>query len=162
HLARVVRRLGPRPRVLEVGCALGFTLDALRRFAPCDVTGVDVSAFAARFAERAFGLTVRTGTLEEARFPEVSFHLVLQKDLLELVRRRRAPWAETFRFLAPGGLLWLVPPTGEANVRPPARRARQEQAARSGMLAMIDQGHLSYFGRAHLERLFRESGFEVL
>src|SRR5262249_49867554 len=78
-LARVVRRLGPRPRVLEVGCALGFTLFALRRFAPCEVTGVDVSAFAARFAERAFGLSVRVGTLEEARFPDASFDLVLQK-----------------------------------------------------------------------------------
>jgi len=161
-LARVVRKLGPRPRVLEVGCALGFTLDALRRFASCEVTGVDVSAFAARFAERAFGLNVRAGTLEEARFPEGSFDLILQKDLLEHVLSPRAHLRETFRVLAPGGLVWLVTPNGETNVRPLVRRAREEQAARSGMLAMIDQGHLSYFSRANLERLFRETGFEIL
>src|SRR5262249_39528802 len=51
-LGPVVRRLGPKPRVLEVGSALGYLLDALRRFASCEVTGVDVSPFAARFAER--------------------------------------------------------------------------------------------------------------
>jgi len=161
-LASVVRRLGARPRVLEVGCALGFTLDALHRFVPCEVTGVDVSAFAARFAERAFGLNVRSGTLEEARFPDASFDLIVQKDLLEHVLRPREHLAETFRVLAPGGLVWLVTPNGETNVRPLARRAREEQAAQSGKLAMIDQGHLSFFGRAHLERLFRETGFEIL
>ena len=162
YLATVVRGLGPRPRVLEVGCALGFTLDALRRFAPCEVTGVDVSPFAARFAERAFGLPVRQGTLEETRFPDASFDLVLQKDLLEHVLRPRQHLAETYRVLAPGGLVWLVTPNGETNVRPLVRRAQEEAAAKSGNLAMIDQGHLSFFARAHLERLFRETGFEIV
>jgi SAM-dependent methyltransferase len=161
-LSPVVRRLGPRPRVLEVGCALGFLIEALRRFAPCEVTGVDVSAFAARFAARAFGLPVRVGTLEEARFPDQSFDLVLQKDLLEHVRKPREHLVETYRVLAPGGLVWLVTPNGETNVRPLARRAGEEEAARSGKLAMIDQGHLSFFAREHLERLFRDTGFEVL
>ena len=161
-LAPTVRRIGPKPRVLEVGCALGFTLEALRRFAPCEVTGVDVSGFAARFAERAFGLPVRQGTLEEARFPDRSFDLVLQKDLLEHVLRPREHLAETFRVLAPGGLVWLVTPNGETNVRPLARRAREEEAAGSGKLAMIDQGHLSFFAREHLERLSQETGFEIV
>jgi SAM-dependent methyltransferase len=161
-LARTARSLGPRPRVLEVGCALGFTLEALRRFAPCDVTGIDVAAFAARFAERVFGLRVRVGTLEEARFPDASFDLILQKDLLEHVLRPREHLAETYRVLAPGGLVWLVTPNGETNVRPLARRAREEEVAGSGKLAMIDQGHLSFFARAHLERLFGETGFEIV
>jgi SAM-dependent methyltransferase len=160
-LAPVVRKLGTRPRVLEVGCALGFTLEALRRFVPCEVTGVDVSPFAVRFAERAFGLLVRVGTLEEARFPDASFDLILQKDLLEHVLRPRDHLAETYRVLAPGGLLWLVTPNGETNVRPLARRAREEAAASTGKLAMIDQGHLSFFAREHLQRLFRETGFEI-
>ena len=161
-LAPVVRRLGPRPRVLEVGCALGFTLEALTRFASCEVTGVDVSAFAARFAEHAFGASVRVGTLEEARFPDASFDLILQKDLLEHVLRPREHLRETSRVLAPGGLVWLVTPNGETNVRPLARRAREEEAQASGKLAMIDQGHLSFFGREHLRRLFLETGFEIV
>ena len=161
-LGPVVRRLGSKPRVLEVGSALGYLLDALRRFASCEVTGVDVSPFAARFAERTFGLPVRTGTLEEARFPDASFDLILQKDLLEHVLRPREHLAETYRVLAPGGLVWLVTPNGETNVRPLARRAREEAGTRSGMLPMTDQGHLSFFARPHLERLFRESGFEIV
>jgi hypothetical protein len=78
------------------------------------------------------------------------------------VLRPREHLTETFRVLAPGGLVWLVTPNGETNVRPLARRAREEETAASGMLAMIDQGHLSFFGREHLERLFQETGFEIL
>jgi 2-polyprenyl-3-methyl-5-hydroxy-6-metoxy-1,4-benzoquinol methylase len=161
-LADTVRRLGPSARVLEVGSALGFLLEALRRFAGCEVQGVDVSAFAARFADSEFGVPVRVGTLEEARFPDARFDLILQKDLLEHVLRPREHLVETFRVLAPGGLVWLVTPNGETNVRPLVRRAREERAAGSGLLPMMDQGHLSFFTRGNLESLFRETGFEIV
>lgn len=161
-LAGVVRRLGASTRVLEVGAALGFLLEALRRFARCEVQGVDVSAFAARFAEREFGVPVRAGTLEEARFPDARFDLIVQKDLLEHVLRPRDHLAETFRVLAPGGLLWLVTPNGETNVRPLARRAREERKTGSGLLPMMDQGHLSFFTRGNLETLFGDTGFEIV
>ena len=161
-LARTVRQLGPSARVLEVGCALGFQLEAVRRFARCEVQGVDVSSFAARFADREFGVPVRAGTLEEAKFPAGRFDLIVQKDLLEHVLRPRDHLAESFRVLAPGGLLWLVTPNGETNVRPLVRRAREERRAGSGLLPMMDQGHLSFFTRDNLERLVREAGFDVV
>ena len=161
-LTGVVHRLGASTRVLEVGSALGFLLEALRRFARCEVQGVDVSAFAARFADREFGVPVRAGTLEEAKFPDARFDLIVQKDLLEHVLRPREHLAETFRVLAPGGLLWLVTPNGETNVRPLARRAREEREAGSGLLPMMDQGHLSFFTRGNLETLFRDTGFEIM
>jgi len=49
-LARDMKRLGAGGPVLEVGCALGFLIDPLRRFAEAEVYGVDVSSFAAYFA----------------------------------------------------------------------------------------------------------------
>ena len=68
-------------RVLEVGCALGFLLSALRD-AGCQVDGVDASAFAAYYARSRFDLEVVCGTIEDAGFTAASFDLVIQKDLL--------------------------------------------------------------------------------
>lgn len=161
-IARELRGVLDGGRVLEVGCALGFFLDALRRFSKARVEGIDVSAFAAEFARRKFGLEVRATTLEAARFEEASFDLVVQTDLLEHVLRPREHLEETRRVLRPGGLTWLITPNGETNVRPLAKRAAEEAAAGSGMMPMIDQGHLSFFTRGNLERLFHDTGFEVV
>jgi SAM-dependent methyltransferase len=161
----LARRLGGSldgGSALEVGCALGFFLDALRRYTALRVRGIDVAPFAAYFARRRYGLEVAALTLEEAGFPDASFDLVIQKDILEHVLRPREHLQETFRILRPGGLVWLVTPIGEANLRPLVRRAGEEHDARTGMLPMIEQGHLSFFTRENLLRLFRECGFEVV
>lgn len=161
-LARAVGRPLQGARVLEVGCALGFLLDAVRRQTGAEVHGLDVSELAVEFTARTYGLPVRAATLEEAGWPDRHFDVVIQKDLLEHVLRPRDHLRETWRVLKPGGILWLVTPNGETNVRPLVRRAREEEAARSGMRPVLDQGHLSFFSRRHLQRLFDECGFDVL
>jgi 2-polyprenyl-3-methyl-5-hydroxy-6-metoxy-1,4-benzoquinol methylase len=161
-LARRMRKLGATGPVLEVGCALGFLLDALRRFAPVEVRGVDVSRFAASFAQEHFGLAVDCGTLEEAGYDDASFGVVVAKDLLEHVLRPRELLAEAARILRTGGLLWIVTPNGEANLRP--LRALAREALRDGRdeIPVLTQGHLSFFSRAHVVRLLDETGFDVV
>jgi SAM-dependent methyltransferase len=161
-LARRLGRSLDGGSALEVGCALGFFLHALRRYTALRVRGIDVAPFAAYFARRRYGLDVEAVTLEEASFPDASFDLVIQKDILEHVLRPRDHLEETLRILKPGGHVWLVTPNGEANLRPLVRRAAEEHDAGTGMLPMIEQGHLSFFTRENLMRLFRECGFEVV
>lgn len=161
-LARRMRRLGASGPLLEVGCALGFLLDALGRFAPVEVRGVDVSPFAARFARERFGLDVKCATLEEAAFPDASFGFVVAKDLLEHVTRPRDLLVETARILRSGGWLWLVTPNGEGNLRPLRALARRIASRGSDDLPVLTQGHLSFFTRPHVVRLLEESGFEVV
>ncbi len=60
--------------------------------------------------------------------------------------------------LRSGGWLRLVTPNGEANLRP-LLAASTGSRARAGVLPVLDQGHLSFFGRRHLQRLFDECGF---
>lgn len=144
-------------RVLEVGCALGFLLSALRD-AGCQVDGVDASAFAAYYARSRFDLDVVCGTIEDAGFAAESFDLVIQKDLLEHVSDPRSHLVETARIMKSGAELWLVTPNGEANLRPMALRP----VAADGGLPLLDQGHLSFFSRDHLNRLFEECGYDVL
>jgi 2-polyprenyl-3-methyl-5-hydroxy-6-metoxy-1,4-benzoquinol methylase len=161
-LARRLRQRAERGRVLEVGCAFGFLLEALRRFSGWEVAGLDVSPFAAYFARRRYGLEVDCATLEAARFPDDHFDFVIQKDLLEHVTHPRDHLHETFRVLKPGGEVWLVTPNGDANLRPLERLAGELRSAGRPLLPMLDQGHLQFFQQEHLLRLFQDCGFECL
>ena len=163
-LARRLRRFATRGRVLEVGCALGFLLEALRRFSGWEVAGVDVSPFAAFFARTGYGLDVRGATLEAAAFPDESFDLVILKNLLEHVQRPRQLLLETSRILRPGGWVWLVTPNGNVDLRPfeELSRSLARDAANGSprRLPLLDQGHLQYFRRQHLLRLFADCGLQ--
>lgn len=161
-LARRLRRIAPQGRLLDVGCALGFMLEAVGRHSGWAVQGIDVSSFAAAFARSEYGLNVRAGTLESARFPDASFDFIVQKDLLEHVLRPRDHLIETHRILAPGGHLLVVTPNGTANLRPLERLAERTRPSGAAGRPLLDQGHLSFFNGDHLLRLFSETGFEVV
>lgn len=158
-LAGTLARIAPEGRLLEVGCALGFLLDALRAHCRWEMVGLDISTFAAHFARTRYGLDVRRATLEEAAFDDDSFDFILQKDLLEHVRNPKAHLQETRRILRPGGHVLLVTPNGEANLRPLARLSDRLRAGPDdARVPLIDQGHLSFFSRRHLLRLLDDSG----
>ena len=158
-LARHLRKKGVSLRVLEVGCALGFFLSALRDEG-IEVQGVDTSSFAAYFAKTRFGLSIHQGTLEDANFPSDSFDFVVQKDLLEHVLNPRQHLLDTYRVMRPGARLCLVTPNGEANLRPLIALQRKN-FSESNDLPLLDQGHISFFSPIHLRRLFRETGFVI-
>ena len=157
-LARTLRRMGRRGRLLEVGSGLGFLLDALARVTDWEVEGVELSPFGARYARERFGLTVRHGTLEEVRLPAGRFDFVIQKDLLEHVGHPRRHLEETRRVMRPGARLWLITPNGEADVRPLATASGLGTDA----LPVLDQGHLSFFTRPQLLRLTAGAGFRCV
>ena len=158
-LARELRRLAPAGRFLEVGSALGFLLAALQPLVGWDVEGVEVSAFGAWYAGDRFGVTVHRGTLEELCLPAAAFGYVLQKDLLEHVTHPRRHLQETRRIMRPGARLRVITPNGEADVRPLQRAVA---GLSPGEVPALGQGHLSFFSRAQLVRLFEDVGFRVL
>ena len=158
-LARELRRLRPAGRFLEVGSALGFLLAALMPITRWEVEGVEISKFGAWYARDRFDAMVHRGTLEEAGLPVSAFDYVLQKDLLEHVTHPRRHLEETRRIMRPGARLRVVTPNGEADVRPLQRAAA---GLAPGDVPVLDQGHLSFFSRAQLLRLFEDVGFRVL
>lgn len=158
-LARKLGAISPRGRLLEVGCGPGFLMEALGRYTRWDLIGVDVSRMAARYAGEVYGLDVRCGTLEEAAFGDEDFDFVVQKDVIEHVAEPRRHLLETHRILRPGGSLLVVTPNGESNLRPLEALSARLPPDR---LPLLTQGHLSFFGLKHLERLFRDCGFDCL
>jgi 2-polyprenyl-3-methyl-5-hydroxy-6-metoxy-1,4-benzoquinol methylase len=158
-LARTLRGITAEGRLLEVGCGVGFLMDALARYTRWCLIGVDVSPMAAQYAREVYGLDVRCGTLEEASFSGEYFDFVVQKDVIEHVAHPRRHLLETHRILRPGGYLLVVTPNGDSNLRPLEALSAKLPLDR---LPLLTQGHLSFFRLKHLERLFRECGFQCL
>jgi 2-polyprenyl-3-methyl-5-hydroxy-6-metoxy-1,4-benzoquinol methylase len=103
------RAEGRRPRVLDVGCATGALLAALRDRG-WEPQGVEISAAQASYGEARFGLPIRASTLEAAAFPGASFDLVHASHLIEHLNEPASFLDEVARVLKPGGLLILTTP----------------------------------------------------
>ncbi len=94
-------------RALDIGCAAGFCMQALRERG-FEAHGVEVSETIARHASEHFGFaTVHVGTLQSASFAERSFDLITLWDVVEHVVDPRALLVQARELLAPGGLLVL-------------------------------------------------------
>lgn len=136
--------------LLEIGCACGFLLVAARERG-FRVAGVEVSAWAAEYAQREYGLPVQTGWVESLALPAEYYDVVVMADTIEHLRDPRATVRRIREVLKPGGrLLLLTPDIGSMVARVAGQR----------WWALIDD-HYFYFSRATLRRLLREEGYEV-
>ncbi|MHB8692692.1 MAG: class I SAM-dependent methyltransferase [Solirubrobacteraceae bacterium] len=93
-------------RALDVGCAAGFCMAALRERG-FEVHGVEVSEAIGSHARDHFGFgdNVFIGTLEDSPHAERSFDLICMWDVVEHVPDPRALLAKAYSLLKPGGLL---------------------------------------------------------
>jgi len=138
-------------RFLDVGCATGRLLEAMRERG-WQVRGVDLCPESAAYAAARRGVEVFTGTLEEARFPASSFHAVHFSHLIEHVPSPRGLLAEVRRILGPGGLAVVTTPNVDGLQ---ARLFR-------GLWRSAIADHLTLFSARTLRRLLEDSGFRIL
>ena len=147
-----VHSLFQRPgRVLDVGCATGVFLDGMRAEG-WKAYGVDTSPWASQYARERLQLDVLTGEVADASFPDGHFHLVTLWDVLEHVHDPRATLLETARILRPGGLLVMTLPnldSWEASLFGP------------NWVGWDVPRHLHLFPKTTLDRLLRETGFQM-
>jgi len=73
--ARTLARLVPAGRLLDVGCAAGFFLEAAS--AHYEVTGVELSPFASSYARKTLGLRVFTGDVTDGMLDGEQFDVVV-------------------------------------------------------------------------------------
>lgn len=140
----------PGGRLLDIGCAAGFFLEAASEH--YEVTGVEVSEYASQYAREEFGHRVFTGELADAELLEGEFDVVTMWDVIEHLRDPRAALAEIARVTRAGGLLVIT--TGNAD-GPLARRDLAQWDL------MHPPGHLTFFSRRTLEPLLNRAGLEV-
>jgi SAM-dependent methyltransferase len=147
HLATLV----PRGRLLDIGCAAGYFLHAAS--AHYDVTGVEVSAFAAQHARDEFGHRVFTGEIFDAPLADAEFDVVTMWDVVEHLAEPRAVLGEVARVMRTGGLLALT--TGDVE-GPLASRDLERWDL------MCPPAHLLFFAPRTIERLLNDAGFEMI
>jgi len=113
------------------------------------VTGTEYSDGAARFARDVLKLPVCVGVLEDLKFPDHSFDVVVMWHVLEHVSDPRPTLAEVARILRPGGLFMVaVPNFGSVEAR----------LTRAGWFHLDMPRHLSHHTRASLARILTAAG----
>ena len=138
---------------LDNGCGTGILLpDLMKRCS--SVHAVDLSPdMLAQARERAPGVDLREGDLEQLPFPDGFFRTVICRGSLHHVPSREKAFAEAYRVLAPGGVLALTEPSDDF---PPVRWAR---AALYRFSSKFDE-HDRAFRARDVASLFRQTGFE--
>jgi SAM-dependent methyltransferase len=147
--ARAAR--GVRPRVLDVGCATGALLDALRERG-WEPTGVEISPQMSTYGVERYGLPIRAGSLESAAFASASFDLVHASHLIEHLNDPASFLDEAARVLSPDGFLVLTTPNIDG--------FQARLLGRAWRSAICD--HLYLFSIRTLTGLLDRHGFEPL
>jgi len=153
RLARLWRLMGRRAglRFLDVGCNLGFAVEAARRLG-FQATGVEIDATAvanatARFPAGEFLVGTAADMVAEGR----RFDLVYCSEMIEHVSDPSVLVAQLARLTRPGGLLYLTTPDATP---------RRSAAAFLAWSEVKPPEHLCWFTRDSLRRLLAAAGFD--
>ena len=143
-----LRRYVPGGRLLDVGCARGYST-AVARELGFAAYGVELSAADAAYAREQLGLPVQACAVAEADFPAGFFDAVVMWVVLEHLRDPRGAMAAVARMLRPGGVVNICTVNG-------ASRAAREQGV--SWVEYNRPGHVVFFSPATLRRLLVEQG----
>jgi SAM-dependent methyltransferase len=116
------------------------------------VDGIDFDAKAIESAKFKYGLTLRHGELQAARFPEGRFDAVTLSHVIEHVPDPVALLSEVRRILKPGGHLVLTTPNS---------RSLGHQTLRAYWFGLDQPRHLQVFSLSALRELGRRANLEV-
>lgn len=155
---RQIARHRPAGALLDVGCSFGGFLSVAREQG-FDTHGVEVNPDTAAIAQEA-GLCVRTGTLDQARFPDERFDVVHLGDVIEHVPAPEELLAEVRRVLRRDGLLVIATPNHAALF--PRAGLLLQRALGVPWSHATPPHHLHQFSTRSLERLLQRVGFDPL
>jgi SAM-dependent methyltransferase len=146
--AATLARLVPRGRLLDVGCAAGFFLEAAARH--YDVTGIELSPFASEYARSELGLRVLTGDVTDGELEGEKFDVVTLWNTIEHMANPLGALRAIAQLARPGAV--LVISTGDAS-GPLARRDLLNWNL------MSPPYHLSFFSPETIDLLLAKTGF---
>lgn len=148
--ARWLHECGLRGRLLDVGAGRGYFVKTAQEF--FDARGIDYSPDAIQYGQ-ALGVQLDSGDFLRAPYQPATFDVLTFWDVLASMVDVRATMARAAVLLRPGGhAVFTVPMADSLACRISGKR----------WPLWIPPVNLHYFSRQSLERLFRESGFEVV
>ena len=150
ELLAELARLRPGGKLLDLGCAMGFLLEAAEKTG-FQGWGLDLNPEAVGIAKQRLGDRVAQGELDGSAFPGVAFDAVTMIDVLEHVPDPTALLSEVRGRLAPGGVLAALLPNAASLTRRLLGRRWPHYTPE----------HLFFWTPASLARQLRATGFEV-
>lgn len=145
----MVERFIKKGRILDIGCATGFFLEAAMRRG-WDAFGVEIVPYSAEIAQGRFGKDkVFNGELEAASYRDGFFDVVFMSDLVEHVKEIDAFFKEVSRIVKVGGIIAIVTPNIESLSYRLMRRSWPH----------LKMEHLYYFSPSTMKRLLEREGF---
>ncbi|MBX7113893.1 MAG: class I SAM-dependent methyltransferase [Myxococcaceae bacterium] len=141
--------------VLDVGCSLGYVLEAGRRLG-LQSAGVDISEHAVKVC-RERGFTAHVGTLDALPFADGCFDLVVMKHVLEHTPQPQVALSEVRRVLGPGGAVVIAVPNVDY-WKGDKRRSDYRYYRPDDLGAQ----HYVYYSEDTLRTRLLRSGFEVV
>jgi len=145
-----LRKFSASGRLLDVGCATGYFLNAARL--GFETYGLEPSHWAAAYAQQNLQLNVQQGSLETQAFTNGFFDVVTMIDVIEHFMDPLAALQTVHRLLKTDGLLYLVTP----NIHSVSARLLR------GKWWGLRPAHLYYFSPETLTAMLDKVGFEVV
>jgi len=137
--------------ILDIGCANGGLLNALRDIGFQHVMGVDPSPVCAQTALQRYGIRVAAGTLSQMPPDLGLFDLVILSAVLEHIRDIEMAFARVRERLRPDGLLYIELPD-----------ATRFATAPDAPYQEFSTEHINYFSPPSLTNLLRGQGFDAV
>jgi SAM-dependent methyltransferase len=152
HRVRFFRRMKKRGHVLDVGCGMGYFLQACRE-AGYDVSGIDISEDSASYVRNELGIAVRTGPIEHIGIPDGTIDIITMWHFLEHTPDPRIYLERARRWLKKDGLIIVDVPNYEGT------DARKTWESWKGWQLPF---HLYHFTPGTLTALLARHGFRTI
>jgi 2-polyprenyl-3-methyl-5-hydroxy-6-metoxy-1,4-benzoquinol methylase len=149
ELEKTLFRAKEPPSVIDIGCATGALLVCLRDRG-WRVTGVEISP-CSEYARKERRLDVRNIPLEENKFPQTHFDVVLASHLIEHLNDPASFLTEANRVLKEGGRVFITTPNISG--------FQARLYGRQWRSAIFD--HLYLFSVRTLSKMLKKAGFKI-
>jgi SAM-dependent methyltransferase len=150
--------VGRSGRLLDMGCGLGFFLQATSAYPNWDRYGCEISPAAVRYAREKLDQNVMCTRLEEADLPRGSFDIVTLWDVLEHVLRPDPLLRRCHALLRDGGICFIRSPNIAVQL-PRARFARLLPITPPSVGYLQPRHHLHHYSMSSIRRLLERNGF---
>jgi SAM-dependent methyltransferase len=144
--------LPSRTRILDIGCDMGFLLEAARDDGFGELYGIEPNPVARALAQRLAGAQIMEGFFEMSDYPADHFDLITAIHVLDHLVDPRVVLSRAHRNLRPGGIVLAV----VHNVRSLLGRMLGER------FPVYNLYHHFFFDKSTLAELFRRQGYEVI